>query len=53
MGALSKRQKAFAGKVDHNKNYPVAEAMKLAKEFATAKFDESIDVAVSLGIDAR
>ena len=53
MGALSKRQKAFAGKVDHNKNYPVGEAMKLAKEFATAKFDESIDVAVSLGIDAR
>jgi len=53
MAALSKRQKAFAGKVDHNKNYPVGEAMKLAKEFATAKFDESIDVAVSLGIDAR
>ncbi len=53
MGALSKRQKAFQGKIDHNKNYPVGEAMKLAKEFATAKFDESIDVAVSLGIDAR
>ena len=53
MGALSKRQNAFQGKIDHNKNYPVGEAMKLAKEFATAKFDESIDVAVSLGIDAR
>ncbi len=51
--ALSKRQKAFAGKVDANKNYPVGEALKLAKDFATAKFDESIDVAVSLGIDAR
>jgi large subunit ribosomal protein L1 len=53
MGALSKRQKAFEGKIDRNKNYAVGEAMKLAKEFATAKFDESIDVAVSLGIDAR
>ena len=53
MAALSKRQKAFQGKVDHNKNYAVGEAIKLAKEFATAKFDESIDVAVSLGIDAR
>jgi large subunit ribosomal protein L1 len=53
MGALSKRQKAFQGKVDHNKNYAVGEALKLTKEFATAKFDESIDVAVSLGIDAR
>ena len=53
MSALSKRQKAFQGKIDHNKNYAVGEALKLAKEFATAKFDESIDVAVSLGIDAR
>jgi len=53
MAALSKRQKAFQGKIDHNKNYAVGEALKLAKEFATAKFDESIDVAVSLGIDAR
>ena len=53
MANLSKRQKAFQGKVDHNKNYPVGEALKLTKEFATAKFDESIDVAVSLGIDAR
>jgi large subunit ribosomal protein L1 len=53
MAALSKRQKAFEGKIDRNKNYAVGEAMKLAKEFATAKFDESIDVAVSLGIDAR
>jgi large subunit ribosomal protein L1 len=53
MAALSKRQKAFEGKIDRSKNYAVGEAMKLAKEFATAKFDESIDVAVSLGIDAR
>jgi len=53
MATLSKRQKAMWGKVDSAKNYAVSEALKLAKQFATAKFDESIDVAVSLGIDAR
>ncbi len=53
MSTLSKRQKAMQGKVDRSKSYAVGEALKLAKEFATAKFDESIDVAVSLGIDAR
>ena len=50
---LSKRRKAFATKVDRNKNYPALDAMKLVKECATAKFDESIDVAVNLGIDAK
>ena len=53
MATLSKRQKAMQGKVDRNKNYPVGEALNLVKEFATAKFDESIDVAVNLGIDAK
>ena len=53
MAKLSKRQKAMQGKIDRSKNYAVAEALKLAKEFATARFDESIDVAVSLGIDPR
>jgi large subunit ribosomal protein L1 len=53
MAALSKRQKALQGKIDRNRNYAVAEALKLAKEVATAKFDESIDIAVNLGIDAR
>lgn len=53
MAALSKRQKAIQGKIDSAKNYAVSEALSLAKKFATAKFDESIDVAVSLGIDAR
>lgn len=53
MAAQSKRQKAVQGKIDRAKNYLVGEALALAKEFATAKFDESIDVAVSLGIDAR
>ena len=53
MATLTKREKAMAGKIDRAKNYPVSEALKLAKELATAKFDESIDVAVCLGIDAR
>lgn len=53
MAALSKRQKALQGKIDRNRSYAVAEALKLAKEVATAKFDESIDIAVNLGIDAR
>lgn len=51
--ALTKRQKAVQGSVDRNKVYAVSDALKLAKELATAKFNESIDVAVSLGIDAR
>ncbi|MGB4468430.1 MAG: 50S ribosomal protein L1 [Azovibrio sp.] len=53
MAKLTKKQKALAGKVVPQKPYPVAEALALAKETATAKFDESIDVAVNLGIDAR
>ena len=50
---LTKRQKAIQGKIDRSRSYPVAEALGLAKEFSTAKFNESIDVAVCLGIDAR
>lgn len=53
MAKLSKRQKALQGKVDSTKLYPAEEALALVKECATAKFDESIDVAVQLGIDAR
>src|SRR5271169_4689221 len=53
MATLSKRRKALAGKVDRSKAYAALEAMKLVKECATAKFDESIDVAVNLGIDAK
>ncbi|MDR0577491.1 MAG: 50S ribosomal protein L1 [Candidatus Accumulibacter sp.] len=53
MATLTKRRKAIQGKIDRGRNYPVAEALKLAKELASAKFDESIDVAVCLGIDAR
>jgi large subunit ribosomal protein L1 len=53
MAALTKRKKAIQGKIERTRNYPVAEALQLAKELATAKFNESIDVAVCLGIDAR
>ena len=53
MTTLSKRQKALKGKIDPNKSYPFGDALKLSKEFATAKFDESIDVAVCLGVDPR
>jgi len=53
MAKLSKRQKALEGKVDRNKFYAVADALALAKSTATAKFNESIDVAVNLGIDAK
>jgi len=51
MAHISKRRKAF--KVDRSKTYPAVEALKLVKETATAKFDEAIDVAVNLGIDAK
>jgi len=50
---MTKRLKAIASKVDRDKLYPVAEALALIKETATAKFNESIDVAVQLGIDAK
>jgi len=53
MTANSKRRKAFAGKVDTTKSYPVLDALGMIKDTATAKFDESIDVAVNLGIDAK
>ena len=50
---MSKRYKSIASKVDRNKLYSLADALNLVKENAVAKFDESIDVAVNLGIDAR
>lgn len=53
MARLSKRAKAIRAKVQPNTSYPLAEALKLVKETATAKFDESVDVAVVLGIDAK
>jgi large subunit ribosomal protein L1 len=53
MAKLSKRLKALAGKIDSQKLYSIDEALTLVKACATAKFDESIDVAVQLGIDAK
>jgi len=53
MVRLTKREKALEGKVDSNKLYAIDAALALVKECAKAKFDESIDVAVQLGIDAK
>ena len=53
MAKLSKRTQALRATIDRNKLYPVTEALGLVKGNATAKFDESIDVAVNLGVDAK
>ena len=53
MAKLSKRLQALRAKVDRNKTYPLTEALGLVKEIATAKFDESVDVAVNLSVDAK
>jgi large subunit ribosomal protein L1 len=51
-GKLTKKQKAWASKLPQGKVYPIDEALKLVKEFATSKFNEAVDAAVNLGIDA-
>jgi large subunit ribosomal protein L1 len=53
MAKLTKKAKALQGKVDSTKLYPIEQALALVKECATAKFDESIDVAVQLGVDPK
>jgi len=53
MSKLTKKQKAVQGQVDSTKLYPLADALALVRQAATAKFDESIDVAVQLGVDPR
>ena len=53
MAKLSKRVRAFRAKVDANQSYPLDEAVALIKEFGTAKFNETVEVAVNLGVDAR
>ena len=53
MAKLTKRTKAIQGRVDPQKLYPVSDALNLVKECAVAKFDESIDVAVQLGVDPK
>jgi large subunit ribosomal protein L1 len=52
MPATPKRMQAWKTKLTPGKQYPVEDALKLVKEFATAKFPEAVDVAVNLGIDA-
>jgi large subunit ribosomal protein L1 len=53
MAKLTKRQKEFEGKIEHLKKYDLDEALDLTLEYAKAKFDESIDVAIRLGVDPR
>lgn len=53
MAKISKRFKLIANKVDHNRAYQLDEALTIIKDTATAKFDESIDIAINLGIDAK
>ncbi len=53
MAKLSKRVRAFREKVDATQAYSLDEAIALLKEFATVKFNETVEVAVNLGVDAR
>jgi large subunit ribosomal protein L1 len=53
MPRLSKRTRAIRAKVEPNKSYAVDDALSLIKQTATAKFDESVDAAIVLGIDAK
>lgn len=53
MARLSKREQAIRAKLTPGKIYPIAEALELLKVVATAKFVESVDVAVNLGVDPR
>ena len=52
MATVSKRVKAWDGKIQPGKQYSIDQALGLVKQFASAKFKESVDVAVNLGIDA-
>jgi len=53
MARTTKRQSALRAQVDRQKLYPLADALSLVKQCATARFDESIDVAVNLGVDPK
>ena len=53
MAKLTKRLKNISAKVDRTKQYSIDDALKLIKELSTVKFNESVDVAVNLGIDPR
>ncbi len=53
MARISRRVQALRAKIDRERLYPPNEALTLVKETATAKFDESVDASINLGIDAR
>ena len=53
MRKLSKRAKELRAQVDRTKAYPLEAALELVKKTATAKFDESVDISINLGIDAK
>lgn len=53
MAKLSKRFQGLRSSIDSNVHYSVDEAIELVKKTATAKFDESVDVAINLGVDSR
>lgn len=53
MARINKREKLFVSKVEQGKVYPLSQAVALLKECATAKFTESVDLSVNLGIDAK
>lgn len=53
MNKVSKRQQTIQSKIQPGKQYAVAEAFKVLKECATAKFNESVDVSINLGVDVK
>ncbi len=53
MAKMTKRTQALRAQIDRARAYAVTEALELVKKTATAKFDESVDVAVNLGVDAK
>ena len=53
MAKLTKKQKEAASKIEKNRLYSLVDASALVKEVASAKFDESVDIAVRLGVDPR
>ena len=53
MKKLSKRINTFRDKIEQGKYYPIQDAVNLLKEISSVKFDESVEVAINLGVDAR
>jgi len=53
MAKLTKKQKSFAEKIDKNTKYSINDALALVKDCASAKFDETVEVSINLGIDSK